>query len=66
MDRLLRALELAGSMGVALLLREHVRALVADRLGDGSPRRFGWLRLDPRPKLDPLGSLILPGLIVIL
>ncbi|HWO69885.1 MAG TPA: site-2 protease family protein [Actinomycetota bacterium] len=66
MDRLLLALELAGSIGVALLLREHVRALVADRLGDGSPRRFGWLRLDPRPKLDPLGSLILPGLIVIL
>jgi Zn-dependent protease len=66
MDALLLAVELAASIAVALLLREHVRAWVADRLGDPSARRWGWLRADPRPKVDPLGSLILPGLIVIL
>lgn len=66
MDAVLIAAELGVAVAVALLVREHVRALAADRLGDPSPRRWGWLRLDPRPKLDPFGSLILPGLIVVL
>ena len=45
----------------ALVLHEFAHAWAADRLGDPSPRRWGRLTLDPRPLIDPFGSLILPG-----
>jgi Zn-dependent protease len=50
----------------ALYVREYVRALVADRLGDPSARQFGWLRLDPRGRADPFGTYLLPILIAVL
>lgn len=50
----------------SLLLHEYAHALVADRLGDPTPRRWGRLGLDPRPLVDPFGTLILPGLILVL
>ncbi len=50
----------------SLLLHEYAHALVADRLGDPTPRRWGRLGLDPRPLVDPFGSVILPGLILVL
>jgi Zn-dependent protease len=50
----------------SLLLHEYAHALAADRLGDPTPRRWGRLGLNPRPLLDPFGSLILPGLILVL
>jgi Zn-dependent protease len=40
--------------------------LAADRLGDPSPRRWGRLTLNPKPLVDPFGTLILPGLALIL
>lgn len=59
------AVELAVALGVGLALHEHAHALAADRLGDMSPRRFGWLSLDPRPKIDPFGTVVLPLLILL-
>lgn len=50
----------------SLLLHEYAHALAADRLGDPTPRRWGRLGLNPRPLLDPFGSVILPGLILVL
>jgi Zn-dependent protease len=50
----------------SLALHEYAHAVVADRLGDPSPRRWGRLTLDPRPHIDPFGSLILPGLLLLL
>ena len=50
----------------SLLLHEYAHAFAADRLGDTSPRRWGRLGLNPRPLIDPFGSLILPGLVLIL
>lgn len=50
----------------SLLLHEYAHALAADRLGDPTPRRWGRLGLSPRPLVDPFGSLILPGLILLL
>jgi Zn-dependent protease len=49
-----------------LITHEYAHALAADRLGDASPRRWGRLTLNPRPLVDPFGSLILPGLALIL
>lgn len=64
------SLRYAGFLLVALVpslfLHEFAHALAADRLGDPTPRRWGRLGLDPRPLVDPFGSVILPGLILVL
>lgn len=54
---------LVGLVSVALLaaitVHEFSHALVADRLGDDTPRRAGRLSLNPRAHLDPVGTLML-------
>jgi Zn-dependent protease len=60
----------AAYLGVALVpaivLHEYAHAFVAVRLGDPTPKRWGRLTLNPRPSIDPFGSLILPALALIL
>jgi Zn-dependent protease len=60
------ALYLTISLVPALILHEYAHAFVATRLGDPTPRRWGRLTLNPRPLIDPFGSLILPALALIL
>jgi len=60
------ALYLGVSLIPALVLHEYAHAFVATRLGDPSPRRWGRLTLNPRPLIDPFGSLILPALALVL
>jgi Zn-dependent protease len=60
------ALHLLVALVPSLVLHEYAHAVVADKLGDPSPRRWGRLALNPRPLVDPFGSVILPGLILIL
>jgi len=50
----------------SLVLHEYGHALVATRLGDPTPKRWGRLSLNPKPLIDPFGSLLLPGLALIL
>jgi Zn-dependent protease len=50
----------------SLVLHEFAHALAADRLGDPTPRRWGRLTLNPKPLVDPFGSIVLPGLILVL
>src|SRR5438034_851683 len=47
------------AMLVGLSFHEFSHALVADRLGDHTARRFGRLTLNPRAHLDPVGSLMI-------
>jgi Zn-dependent protease len=65
-DNLKFALYLLVALVTSLVLHEYGHAVAADRLGDPSPRRWGRLTLDPRALIDPFGSVILPGLILIL
>ena len=44
---------------VGLTVHEFSHALVADRLGDPTPRRHGRLSLNPGAHLDPFGSLMI-------
>jgi len=60
------ALYLGVSLIPALVLHEYAHAFLATRLGDPSPRRWGRLTLNPRPLIDPFGSLILPALALVL
>jgi Zn-dependent protease len=43
---------------IALSLHELAHAVVADQLGDDTPRRMGRITLNPLAHLDPLGSLM--------
>jgi len=53
---------LAIGLFVGLMVHEYAHALVSTRLGDLTPKQQGRLTLHPRPHLDPLGTVILPGL----
>ena len=49
----------------AIVLHELAHGLVADRMGDTTPRLMGRLTLNPVKHADPFGSLILPGLLLL-
>ena len=53
-------------MLVGMIAREYVRAFVATRLGDPTPRLWGRLTWNPRSWFDPFGSGLVPGLILVL
>src|ERR671911_2389116 len=67
MEDLKFAAYLGISLVPALVLHEYAHAIVAVRLGDPTPHRWGRSTLNPRPLIDPFGSVILPilGLILI-
>jgi Zn-dependent protease len=44
----------------SLVFHEYAHALVANRLGDRLAAWTGRLTLDPRPHLDPVGSIFMP------
>ncbi|MCC6311007.1 MAG: site-2 protease family protein [Trueperaceae bacterium] len=46
-------------MVMALILHNIVQALVAERLGDRSPRLAGFAAFEPQRQLDPFGVLFL-------
>jgi Zn-dependent protease len=60
------AVYLAVALVPALVLHEYAHAFAAVRLGDPTPKRWGRLTLNPKPLIDPFGSLILPALALIL
>ncbi|MBI4259181.1 MAG: site-2 protease family protein [Actinobacteria bacterium] len=60
------ALYLAIALIPALVLHEYAHAWAAVRRHDATPRFYGRLSLNPRPLIDPFGSVILPGLILLL
>jgi Zn-dependent protease len=64
------SIRFAGYIGVSLLIgmiaREYVRALVAAKLGDPTPRLWGRLTWNPRAWFEPFGSGLLPALVLVL
>ena len=65
MDNILNVIAYAAMLLVALLVHEFAHAVVADRMGDRSPKNAGRLGLNPRPLIDPFGTLVLPGLLLL-
>lgn len=49
----------------SIILHEVAHGAVALRLGDPTAREAGRLTLNPIPHIDPLGSVILPGLLAL-
>ncbi len=50
----------------SVIFHEVAHGLVADRLGDPTARYAGRLTLNPIPHIDPLWSILLPGLMLYL
>jgi Zn-dependent protease len=60
------ALYIAGSLLLGMIAREYVRAFVATRLGDPTPRLWGRLTWNPKSWFDPFGTGLVPALILVL
>lgn len=50
----------------SIVLHEVSHGLVADRLGDPTARYAGRLTLNPVHHLDPIGSILIPGFLILL
>lgn len=50
----------------SVILHEIAHGLAADKLGDPTAKISGRLTLDPRPHIDPLMTILLPLMLVIL
>ena len=50
----------------AITVHEVAHGWVADKLGDPTAKRLGRLTLNPVKHIDPLGTVILPGLMILL
>lgn len=50
---------------VAVILHEVAHGWVADRLGDPTARLAGRLTLNPLPHVDPVGTILLPLLLIL-
>lgn len=50
---------------VAVILHEVAHGWVAFRLGDPTAKALGRLTLNPIPHVDPFGTLLLPGMLIL-
>ncbi len=51
---------------MAVILHEYAHGLVAYKMGDPTAKEFGRLTLNPIPHIDPLGTVILPGMLMLI
>ncbi len=51
---------------IAITVHEAAHAFVADKLGDDTARRLGRVSFNPTRHIDPFGTLVLPGLLLLL
>ena len=52
-------------MLLAIILHEVAHGWVANRLGDPTAKMAGRLTLNPLAHIDPIGTLLLPGLLIL-
>jgi Zn-dependent protease len=61
----LKALIIAPGMIVAITLHEAAHGYVAWKLGDDTAYRLGRVTFNPIRHIDPMGTIIMPGLILL-
>ena len=59
-EKIILFLVLLGSLSV----HEWAHAITADKLGDPLPRTEGRVTLDPRAHIDPIGTILLPLIMI--
>ena len=62
----LHVVYLAVGLLVGLVVHEYAHAWAAMRLGDVTPKQYGRLTLNPKPHIDPFGTIFLPGILLLL
>lgn len=50
---------------MSAIIHEYMHGWMADRLGDSTARLSGRLTLNPLPHIDPLGSIVVPGILLL-
>lgn len=65
MDILILLISIIG-FAMAIIVHEISHGLVAERLGDPTARIQGRLTLNPIPHIDPVGSILLPLILLML
>jgi len=50
----------------SIILHECAHGIMAEHHGDSTARMAGRITLNPIPHLDPIGSLLLPGIMIIM
>jgi len=50
----------------SVILHECAHGLAAERCGDPTARQAGRITLNPIPHLDPIGSIFLPGIMILM
>ncbi len=51
---------------LALTVHEFAHAMIAERLGDPTAKMMGRVTLNPLPHIDPVGTVILPAMLILL
>lgn len=65
MSPMFNVLVLAPPLLVAVILHEVAHGWVAERLGDPTARALGRITLNPIKHIDPVMTLLLPGLLIL-
>lgn len=50
----------------SVILHECAHGLAAERCGDSTARQAGRITLNPIPHLDPIGSILIPGIMILM
>jgi Zn-dependent protease len=64
-DTVLSVVYLALGLLIGVIVHEYTHAAVATRLGDLTAKLAGRLTFDPRPHVEPFGTIILPGILLL-
>ncbi len=65
-DKVEWILKLAVIVGSAVILHEYAHGWVAYKLGDPTAKNAGRLTLNPIKHIDPVGTVLLPGILIFL
>jgi Zn-dependent protease len=65
MQNVLNTLYLAIGIVLALGVHEYAEAFSANRLGDPSAKRMGWMRFNLRAMVDTFGTIVLPAILLL-
>jgi len=64
-DQILNVLVWGVSLLFSVIVHENAHGLAAERFGDPTARELGRITMNPIPHIDPLGTIILPALMMI-
>jgi Zn-dependent protease len=64
-DSVLAVFHLAVAFVIGIVVHEYAHAFAANRVGDMTPKLHGRLTLNPKPHVEPFGTVILPGILLL-